>query len=374
VILAFFSLCILLYALGLLFASKVWKNLPELTESGELKSVSILIPFRNEAENLKALLSSISSLEYPVELLEVILVNDHSDDHFKKIIMSFEKSFPFKISVLNLPDQLKGKKSAITAGIQHTSAEIILTSDADCNFSHDWVHKMQAPFEISSIHLVSGSVVFTAKNFLSRLFQLEFAPLIGVGAVGITLGKPNMANGANLAFRKSTFESLNPYADNLSIPSGDDIFLLQKIKSEYRNAVFFQRDSVVETQSPKNIKSFFIQRKRWAAKWSASADIVDSLPALAIWSFHLIYLTAIIYSYISGQFLILLPVLILKIVSEGVFISLILKSQNKIFKIGHFALLQFLYSLYVLIFGLLANFGSYTWKKRKYNSNERAGN
>ncbi len=373
-ILAFFSIIILFYALALLFASKIWRKLPELNESGELKSVSILIPFRNEAENLNVLLNSLSQLEYPTDLLQVILVNDHSEDGFKEIIKSFEKSFPLKITVISLPPQLNGKKSALSAGIKQSNSEIILTSDADCSFPKDWVQKMQAPFEITHIQLVSGNVVFKSDNFLSRIFQMEFAPLIGVGAVSIELGNPTMANGANLAFRKAIFEKLNPYSDNISIPSGDDVFLLQKIKAEYLNGIFFQKDSVVETHAPKDFKSFYRQRKRWAAKWSATSSLKDSLPALAVWAFHLIYIMAIVYSIITTQFLILLPVVILKIISEGTFISLILRSQAKGFKLSSFAVLQLFYSPYVLIFGMLANFGSYTWKERKYNSNEQSGN
>ncbi len=373
-ILAFFSLVILLYGLALLFASKTWKSLPELIESGELKSVAILIPFRNESENLDALLKSLSALDYPKELLEIILINDHSDDNYKKVIHSFKDSFPFKITILSLPEKIKEKKSALIAGIKHSKAEIILTSDADCIFPIDWVQKMQAPFEIQDIQLVSGSVVFSSNNIISKIFQMEFAPLIGVGAVSIDRGKPTMANGANLAFRKSTFEELKPYTDNLTVPSGDDIFLLQKIKSQYPNGIFFQKEAVVKTIPPKNFKSFFAQRKRWAAKWSSTANLKDSLPALLIWSFHLMYITSFYYSLISNEFLILLPILIFKMLAEAVFIFFILKSQKQKFNLLSFAILQLVYSFYVVIFGLLANFGTYKWKERKYNSNERSGN
>jgi cellulose synthase/poly-beta-1,6-N-acetylglucosamine synthase-like glycosyltransferase len=371
---AFFSLVILIYGIVLIFASKIWKSLPELNDSGELKSVAIIIPFRNESINLQELLKSLSALDYPNELLEIILVNDHSEDDFREIIQSFEPNFQFKTIVLNLPENLKGKKSAITAGIQQSKSEIILTSDADCIFPKDWIQKMQAPFEIEQIHLVSGSVVFKSNDFLSSIFQMEFAPLIGVGAVSIDVGNPTMANGANLAFRKSTFDKLRPFEDNLSIPSGDDIFILQKVKSVHADGVFFQNEAVVETKSPINFRSFFRQRKRWAAKWKASSSIVESLPALAIWSFHLIYLTSIIYSIVTKQFIILLPVLSLKIISEGLFIAFILKSQKQKFNGFAFIVLQLFYSFYVVIFGLLANFGSYYWKERKYDTNERAGN
>jgi cellulose synthase/poly-beta-1,6-N-acetylglucosamine synthase-like glycosyltransferase len=369
-ILAFFSVIILFYALALLFAAKVWGKLPQLIESGEMKSVSVLIPFRNEAEHLHTLLESLTALDYPSEFLEIILVNDHSEDEFRPIIESFEDVSSFKILVINLPPQLSGKKSAISAGIKHCQSEIVVTTDADCIFPKDWIQKMQAPFEISHIHMVSGSVVFTTHNFISKLFQMEFAPLIGVGAVSIEMGNPTMANGANLAFRKTTFDELNPYEDNISVASGDDVFLLQKMKAKFPNGIFFQKEAVVETEAPAGLKTFYQQRKRWAAKWRANANWTDSLPALSIWSFHLLYVTAIIYSLISNEFLVLIPMILLKIIAEGIFISSILKSQGKRFKQDIFTILQLFYSPYVLIFGLLANFGSYTWKKRKYNSNE----
>ena len=42
-------------------------------------SFTIIVPFRNEAENLPILLESFSKLNYPTELFEVILVDDASD-------------------------------------------------------------------------------------------------------------------------------------------------------------------------------------------------------------------------------------------------------------------------------------------------------
>lgn len=373
-ILASLSIVILFYALVLLFASKVWRNLPELNKSGELKSVTIIIPFRNEADNLKGLLESLAALDYPADLLEILLINDHSEDDFKRILSSVQSGFPFEISIMNLPLELSGKKLAIDFGVQQAKSEIIVTSDADCFFSTDWIQKMQSPFEIDYIELVSGSVVFRAKDLLSGIFQMEFAPLIGIGAVSIELGNATMANGANLAFRKSTFEHLAPYADNLHIPSGDDIFLLQKIKDAYPKGIFFQKAAVVESKAPSSMKAFYKQRKRWAAKWRANGSLSSAFPAVAVWLFHLVYLFAIVYGLVSNQFLVLAPVLLLKVITEGIFISSILKSQNHLFRLFPFVVLQLFYSLYVLIFGLLANFGKYTWKERKYNSNERAGN
>jgi len=47
---------------------------------------TVIVPFRNESENIPRLLRSISSLDYPIELIEVILVNDASDDDSVEVI------------------------------------------------------------------------------------------------------------------------------------------------------------------------------------------------------------------------------------------------------------------------------------------------
>ncbi len=44
---------------------------------------TIVVPFRNEAENLPLLLESISKMNYPMDLFEVILVDDDSDFRFQ---------------------------------------------------------------------------------------------------------------------------------------------------------------------------------------------------------------------------------------------------------------------------------------------------
>lgn len=370
----FFSLVILIYSFGLLYATNVYKRMPEITESGKLKSVSLIIPFRNEKENLSVLIKSIQAIDYPKELLEILFIDDHSEDDGASIIERSRDSIPFQMKLLKLSGLEIGKKAALNFAVNEAKHEIILTTDADCTLPSDLISKMQAPFELEHINLVSGNVSFISNSLVTNLFQMEFAPLIGVGAVSIELGNPNMANGANLAFRKSIFKELDPYSTNLNVPSGDDIFLLQKLKKAFPNSFYFQKEALVKTSAPKNLRQFYNQKKRWAAKWRASADLKDAIPALMVWSFHLIYICSLIYSVLYDSYLVLGPVILLKIMAEGLFIYQVLKSQKSKFSITSFGILQLIYSLYVVVFGMIANFGSYQWKERQYNTNERAGN
>ena len=88
---------------------------------------SIIVPFRNEAENLPVLLESLSKLNYPMELFEVILVDDESKESFEVQDLKFKISIIKNIRVSNSP-----KKDAIVTAMQIVTTDWIITTDADC--------------------------------------------------------------------------------------------------------------------------------------------------------------------------------------------------------------------------------------------------
>jgi hypothetical protein len=63
--------------------------------------------------------------------------------------------------------------------------------------------------------------------------------LVGSGACAMMIGKPNMCNGANIAYPKAVFEEVNGFDGNEHIASGDDEFLMHKIAEKYPNQIVF---------------------------------------------------------------------------------------------------------------------------------------
>ncbi|OGX89225.1 hypothetical protein BEN47_07425 [Hymenobacter lapidarius] len=106
-------------------------------------------------------------------------------------------------------------------------------------------------------------------TFLHTLIGLEFAGLIGVGAACITRQRPTMCNGANLAYRRTAFEAVEGFADNLHVASGDDEFLLHKIHAAFPGTAFFLADdaAIARTAAPATLLTLLRQRVRWASKW-----------------------------------------------------------------------------------------------------------
>ncbi|UII30200.1 glycosyltransferase [Fulvivirga ulvae] len=330
---------------------------------------TVIVPFRNEQNNLPNLLSSLQGQSISDQAYEVILVNDHSDDSSVEIINRFIPKAKFSISLLHL-ETSEGKKQALLKGIKASAGSVIVTTDADCTFGKNWLNSIAEFYENSDTHMVTGPVTIEKEStFFEKLQTIEFASLIGSGAASLALHMPNMCNGANLSFLRTAFFDVGGYNGNEKIASGDDEFLMHKFWKAFEGKVRFNKskDGIVYTRSHKSWYSFFQQRKRWASKWKHYSSIKTSALAVFILMFNMSFITALglLVAGFQGS-VILVIVITLKVILELFFLNKILNFLNKGLNLIHFIFLQFTYPFYVIIFGIAANFGTYRWKGRKH--------
>lgn len=342
--------------------------------------VSIIIPIRNEVQNIIALLKDIdqqcqtNKAPFTPAQLEVIVVDDHSEDKSVELVSTFHSQhFDLCLLHLALPKDFEGshKKLAISQAVAKAKGEIIITTDGDCRVGKHWIATIVQFFQVRDAKMVSAPVTFTdTGSFFEKLQMVEFASLIGTGAACLEAGQPNMCNGANLAFFKNAFVEVGGYSDSMHIPSGDDEFLMQKIHGKFPGQIYFlkSKDAVVHTAAQKSLKNFYYQRKRWAGKWKLHKRITTALLALFIFSFHALLLTSVVLS-LKGTFPlpVILIILLLKGAVEFVFLKAVLNDMDKRLPLPNFLALQLIYSLYAVFFGIVANFGGYQWKERQYS-------
>ena len=140
IILIISFLLLLSYSALLVYYRKSWGSIPDFTADVQSKlntQISIIIPARNEEENIGHCLQSIIEQSYPKHLFEVLVVDDHSTDNTAAIIESFAAH---NVKLISLKDYLSAneinsyKKKAIEISIQQSNGELIVTSDADCIF------------------------------------------------------------------------------------------------------------------------------------------------------------------------------------------------------------------------------------------------
>ena len=228
--------------------------------------ISVLVPFRNEKENIERCIESLSKLNYPENLFEVILINDTSDDNSGTLVSNKIDNL-FNFTLLNLTEK-QGKKSALELGISTAKYNLITTTDADCTFQKDWLNILSSFYQDTQAKMIIAPVLFKHSNLFSKIQALDFLSLTGTMVSTHALNNKILSNGANLTFEKSTFNTVNGYTNIDSVPTGDDILLMQKFSERYPKEVkvIKNKGGIVYTNSAHNSSDFINQRIRWASK------------------------------------------------------------------------------------------------------------
>ena len=257
-----------------------------------ITNFSIVIPFRNEAEHLPALLNSINAIDYPANMFEILFIDDDSNDNSVAIIEDFI-STNTKLNLFILPNQRQSnspKKDAITTAINSTEKEWIITTDADCILPLKWLCLIDEYIQHKQPELIAGPVTYISKNnFLNHFQLLDLHSLQGITIGAFGWRQPFLCNGANLAYKKEVFHDANGFSENDTIASGDDIFLMEKIVKLYPEKVCYLKSDevIVYTNSQPSWNSLIHQRVRWAAKTSAYNNSIGKITALIALSINL---------------------------------------------------------------------------------------
>jgi len=351
------------YAFVVLRASIYFGVTKEPKEAG-LPSISVIIPARNEAQGIAACLTSVLAQQYE-GTWEVILVNDHSTDETAGIAQSFmEQSQRF--SIIDLADG-EGKKAALSTGIAQARYDIILQTDADCTHDLHWIAAMAAAFEEQTT-LVSGPVILTHDgSAFQRLQSLEYMGLVTLGAGSLLAGHPNMANGANLAYRKTAFEAVGGFSGVDHVASGDDELLLQKLRKAGLAQFSFakSREAIVRTPAQVGWQAFKRQRLRWVSKARAYTNRWVNLTQVMSW---LAFFGIAIHSALAlmGKDNWAGLLWAIKLIADCILMGMATRFFQREKLLGWFLSLQIVYLPYVLWIGIAGNaVSSYRWKERE---------
>ncbi|MVN19934.1 glycosyltransferase [Mucilaginibacter sp. HMF7410] len=331
--------------------------------------VTVLIAARNEEAGIHQTIEDILAQQYPKELLEVIIADDHSTDRTAEIILSYAGR-GVKLLQLKEDQPLNSyKKKAISEAIKLSKGDLMVATDADCRMGPHWLEAIVSKFEKSNVLMLSSPVAFFEdKNLFERLQALEFSAFIGLGASTIGNKKASTCNGANLAYKKSIFNEVGGFKGIDDLASGDDELLLQKIAAKYPDGISFlkQKEAIVYTYAKSTWEEFKQQRRRWASKSVKYKDKAIVALAVGFWFFNALILANLAAGIFNVFYLKVAAVqLLLKIISEGIFLFFV----TTFFKRRKLLLLlplgSLLHVFYVVYIGIIGNKGVYEWKGRK---------
>ena len=254
-----------LFLLGFLYSHQTWREKRILDSCDiELPSVSILIPAHNEELVLDNTLKAITSLDYPKDRFEIIIINDASTDQTGKIAEVWASRFQnLRVVHLTENEHVGSKAAALNRGTRFARFENIAIYDADNTPEPDALRNL-------AVHLVMdsklGAVIGTfrtvnrKKNLLTRMINIEGLSFQWIVQAGRwMLMRVCSLPGTNLIIRRALLESLGGWDEKALTEDAD--LSIQIYQAGYR--IKYVPYAITWEQEPEKLSTWFRQRIRW---------------------------------------------------------------------------------------------------------------
>jgi glycosyltransferase involved in cell wall biosynthesis len=209
-----------------------------------LPPVSVVIPAYNEELYIEQTLQSILHSDYPEKSLEIIVVDNGSQDNTIKIAKNYCKK------VLSLDE---GNVGAVrNYGVKNSESDIIIFLDADCLVDKKWIQR-GVNLLLKNKDTAFGGPYKTRENanWVERLWLLENPKYPRV--------QPDLLGGCIFIYRDQ-FYSVNGFDEKMT--AGEDSDLSDKLRNKNFKVKIESSISVVHLGNPKSLKEFF-KRQVW---------------------------------------------------------------------------------------------------------------
>ncbi|MDZ4746921.1 MAG: glycosyltransferase [Saprospiraceae bacterium] len=324
------------------------------------EGVTVVIIAHNEEKSITTCLEGILSQQFPAELMEVIVIDDHSTDGTVSLIKNMEDARLHLFLLKEYPDFIHPpafKKSGITLGVEKASFDTIVVTDADCIHQPNWLKVILYGFIQSNAVFQTGPVILMpGATMMQKMQEVEQLILMLITGAGMTSKLHDLANGANMVFRKLSFQQVNGFVGNEQYASGDDLFLIEKMRNVFPDKISFIKsmDAVVYTKAKKTWASLMQQRLRWAGKNKGLKDKTIHRIWLFVGAFHVVLVLTLLGSIAN----ILSPwsfisLFVIKWFADFLLVSTAATFFQRTAILKYFVALQFLYSYYILRLGLM---------------------
>jgi cellulose synthase/poly-beta-1,6-N-acetylglucosamine synthase-like glycosyltransferase len=221
---------------------------------------SIVVPVKNEERVINRLLDSLSTLNYPLNKREIIIVEDGSTDKTNDICMTYAKEHA-NVKVLN-KSLSNGKPSALNFGLSHAKGDVVAIFDADNVPAQDALLAVVEYFEDPKVAAVQGRTmsINSKENMLAQFISYEEA----VWCEAYLRGKDTLnlfvhLKGSCQFIRRDVLEKLQGFDE--AVLSEDMEISARLVENNYK--IRYASDVIALQESPSTLKTLFKQRTRW---------------------------------------------------------------------------------------------------------------
>jgi N-acetylglucosaminyltransferase len=284
-------------------------------------TVTVIMPMYNEGKSVSETVMSIVNQDYPVEKLDLIIVDDASSDDSVKWACHGARLSARRVTILKNQGNV-GKRLGILKAVRRTAAEIVVSVDSDVVLEPTAIRSLMRGFDDPKVGGVGGRVRVrnASENWITRLLTIKFYFAYEYYKnIELAFHSILCLSGCLSAFRRAILLDLEPLLENrnvLGVPIryGEDRYMTRHVvKLGYRT--FMTPEANCWTVVPNNFKQFWSQQLRWRR-----SIILDFLCGLShSWKLH----PLVVLNY-TAVFAMLLgyPLLIGQELANGMFFPL----------------------------------------------------
>jgi len=275
-------------------------NTLKVQSTDDVPFASVVIAARNEEANLPDLIQDLINQEYPMKQLEIIIVDDRSNDDTQLILSRAAQSYGFfhTIRIDEPSSDMTPKKHALSLGIEAAKGEVIISTDADCRVGPLWVSSMVYNV-MESDGISIGYSKVDGDSFFQQYQQLDFLGIIAANAGAAGWGQYWSGTGQNLAYKKIHFDSVDGFQPVRDELSGDDMYLVQSISTKFNGFLNIDSNSFVTTAPVDSLNAFINQRTRWSS--NAKKNLEQSPFFFTFLSVAFLCNTMILFALLMGN-------------------------------------------------------------------------
>ena len=229
-----------------------------------LPHVAIIVPCYNESETVRGTVNSLLALDYPKELLELLIVDDGSTDNTLEIVQEFKTDS--RVRIFTKPNG--GKHTAMNLGLQHTRAEFIGCLDADSSVASDALLKVIPVFNNARVAAVTPCILVREPDtMLQHMQNVEYRLSIFNRFILAAIGSAFITPGPFSFFRAAVVRKLGGWRYAHSTEDMEMALRMQVDGWLIANAP----SAIVHTSTPRTLAALFKQRVRWTYGWLRNA-------------------------------------------------------------------------------------------------------
>jgi cellulose synthase/poly-beta-1,6-N-acetylglucosamine synthase-like glycosyltransferase len=363
----FFLIAAVLYLLIHLYIFSGLLKSFNLKKNKELPAfVSVIVAARNEKDNIVQCINSLKMLTYHEEKFEIILVNDKSTDDTKELMLEHTKGLPQFVVIDSRSTEstnLKGKANAIDTAIEISKGEIIMTSDADCVISKNWITETVSYYDDKTGMVCGFTNIKSDKSLFEKVQAIDWVYLLSLASGSSGINQTLSCIGNNLSFRKSAYNDVGGY-NGIDFSITEDFALMRAIHKlkKYKIKYPVNYQSVVWTEACRDFKTLYKQKKRWF-KGGLKINLLGYCMGFELYSMNL----ALFFGWIFLPLPIYLLIILIKFISELFMIVPVMKRLNLIKLLEYYIFFEIYFALYGLLLPLTFITGhKIEWKDRKF--------